>query len=275
MPTAYLNSGSTTFAAAGWSDATGFATNATLVVSNGGQNITAGLDQSAVATGINYLKIAENFAGNIGTDSDPLKCDVDDVATQWSTSAATSARIEHYGTGVLRYQAAGGSNVCTNYFQSGAGTSTIYGGTLTYATVQAGTFYANASTTLSDVQLLGGTSVVELKTGSLATMVIEGGSHTLRRAASTSIILNGGTLIYDCSSGTTASITINGGTLIHLAGDVTAMIGNGGTYDPSRLQRDSTVAYTYRRFAHQLTNRPNGATLTLTDVRRDPNIKAF
>ena len=228
-----------------------------------------------MATGINYLKIAENFAGNIGTDSSPLKCDVDDVTTQWSTSAATSARIENYGTGVLRYQASGGSSVCSNFFQAGPGSSIIYGGTLTYTTVQSGNFYANASTTLSDLVLLGGASVIELKTGSLATCVIEGGSHTLRRAASTSIELNGGTLIYDCSSGTTASITINGGTLIHLAGDITAMIGKGGTYDPSRLQRDAAAAYTYRRFGHLLTRRPNGATLTLTDVRRDINLAGF
>jgi len=53
------------------------------------------------------------------------------------------------------------------------------------------------------------------------------------------------------------------------------MIGNGGTYDPSRLGRDATVAYTYRRFSHLLTKRPNGATLTLTDVRRDINLAAF
>ena len=66
MAIAYLNEGAVSLAAANWSDATGFANNATLVISSGSQTITTSLDQSGLSGGIDTLDILQVFTGRIG-----------------------------------------------------------------------------------------------------------------------------------------------------------------------------------------------------------------
>ena len=67
MAIAYLNEGATSDAAGNWSDATGYANAATLVVnSDTAQTISAGLDYSALGTGIASLDIRWPFRGSYG-----------------------------------------------------------------------------------------------------------------------------------------------------------------------------------------------------------------
>jgi len=273
MATAYLNDGATSFAAANWSDATGFATNADLIVSGSSTGIVSDLDQSAVATGINSLIVGPSFNASIGNESTgPLIVDVDDVTGLWTSAAPTKAKVVYNATGgSFRLRAGGGSAVVSNSFVDAPGaTMYLMGGTFTTLNVYRGTTSVNSSTTLVTAYVDGGIITIDYKASGLTTLVIYAGSVTCKRPASTLIELNGGTLILDDDGATaTVAITQNGGNFIHIAGNVTTHNANAGTYTAARMRKKATIATRNRRRGFERTDNATFLTVT-TDVRLYP-----
>jgi len=276
-----LNDGATSFAAANWAQVdgtagSGFADSATLLVPGGSASVTAGLDWSALTTGISYLKIADRFSGNIGTASVPLIVDADATATEWTSAASTSSRIEHYGTGTLYVKAGGGSSRVSNLFQAGTGRTVLTDGTATYLNVLAGTMQVGPAATASNVRLLGGSSTLGTKTAAGTQLDVVAGSHTIQRPFTTINVYGGVLNVNVYYAAAASSITIYGGTVKLISPGGTAITATkqfGGFLDWSSLRVDTTITTLTRYKTARISARPNGAALTVTnDTKKDPTI---
>ena len=248
MATEYLTEGVNDLVSTNWKTSSGgagsgFADNATLVISRGGTNITNNMDRNAdTTTGIRYLIITESFSGSVGTNSTPLITEASDgTAAEWR-SDNTEGRIEHNGTGTLYVQ--GFDTGLANLMQNGAGNTVLISGTATYARVQRGRFQAEAASVVTNATLIGGSAVFGSKTTAGTLLNVYGGSHTIRRPFTT-INVYGGTIIIDVSNAGAAS-TVNqyGGTVSlngHGTTAITAYNHLGGTLDATRLSVDTTI----------------------------------
>lgn len=287
MAVEYLAEGATTFAAASWATVagvggSGVVDNAELVCPTGGASVTAGLTYATLAApneGISYLKIAERFSGNIGTAAVPFLVDVDKVDTEWSSAAATSSRIEHYGPGTLYITAGGPNTKVSNLFQFGVGRTVMISGTFAYTQIKNGTLQVEEAATLTKADLFGGSATIVKKSSQSTTINVHGGSHTLQRPCTT-INVYGGTLNVNVFYAQQAStINIYGGT-VNLIGHgstaITAITQYGGFLDLTSLRVDTTIT-TLTRYANaKISAKPMGASITVTnDVRKDPTIQAY
>lgn len=256
MAIAYLNEGATSFAAANWSDATGFATNATLVISSGSQVISGALDQSAVVTGINSLHIRSGFSGRIGGPT-PLKVDADAGAPNLISYGASA--------GAMYLQAGGGSAVITNLYVGTGGQAYLLGGTFTNVYFSRGYMSVNESTVATNAYLFGGSSVFEA--GTVFTVLnVFGGNHVIKRACAT-VNVFGGSVVYDVptSEATTATVNVyQGATFRHMSSRTVTAMNVYGTYDPTDLRIDVTLTAlnVYPFGKYQLTGK--AATVTAT-----------
>lgn len=291
MSVEYLQEGATDFSSGFWklvdgSAGSGVVDNAELVCSTGGASVTAGLTYATLGApneGISYLKIAERFSGNIGTATVPFLVDVDKVDTEYSSSASTSSRIEHYGPGTLYMNAGGPSTKCSNLFQFGVGRTVLVNGTFAYVSVKNGTLQVEEAATLTKADLFGGTATIAKKSSASTTINVHGGNHTLQRPCTT-INVYGGTLTINTFYAQQASnLNIYGGTVNLVAhgdlsgtGVITACVQYGGFLDVSSLRVDTTIT-TYTRYANaRVSAKPMGAKLTITnDVRKDPTLQSY
>lgn len=267
MATAYLNAGATSLAAMNWSDATGFADAATLVIGAGTQTITTATDQSSLTEGITSLIITKDFAGTIGSASAPLKCDVDSGGvSQWNSGAASgNARMEYYGSGTVYYEADGDENRCGNLFIAGPGSFIQSGaGTTIFLSVSAGSYYASPSTPVTNGYLTGGRTVLDSSSGQPTLVECWANQVLILKRPPTTLTVHGGTVIIDIDNATAiGTLNQHGGTITHKAGNITTANFNSGTYDPSGLNRDATITTANRRAACILSETPKGATLTI------------
>lgn len=290
MATEYLTEGVNSFAATNWllADGTaaagtrGFKDNAELVIPGGGTSVTASVDWTTLSpsnTGITFLKIAERFSGNVGTASAPLKVDADATATQYTSAATSSSRIEHYGPGTLFY-AGGTSGVCSNLFQMGSGRTVVQGSTtVTYLTVANGNCTIEDAATATNAYLLGGSCTLGTKTSAATLVNVVSGSHSLLRPATTVNVYGGNLAINVSNAGAATTVNIYGGNVVlyaHGNTAITAVTQYGGYLDVSQLRFDTTITTLTRYRGAQVSQRPRGASLTVTnDVRADPTISAI
>jgi len=282
MAVEYLKEGSTSFTSTSWitvagAGGSGVVNTAELVCSTGGASVTANLSYSGVS--IRYLKLAERFSGNIGTAAVPLIVDIDDPDTEWSSSAATSGRIEHYGPGTLFVNAGGGNTKCSNLFQFGVGRTVMINGIFANVQVKNGTLQVEEAATLTKADLFGGSATIVKKSTASTTINVHGGTHTLQRPCTT-INVYGGTLNVNAFYAQAASsINIYGGT-VNLIGHgstaITAVTQYGGFLDLTSLRVDTTIT-TLTRYANaKISAKPMGASITVTnDIRKDPTIQAY
>jgi len=251
MAIAYLNEGAVSFAAANWSDATGFANAATLVANRpaGSGGIQAGLDQSAL-TGINYLDFIGDWAGNVGGAGGSLIVDADAADTVTTTAGTTGAnvpisRVRWWGRSGDIYYTAGNdatTDVC-NVFQCWVGTSFLTGGDFKRIHSEGSAFvrfYSAATAHASARWFLGGQgSFIDTHASdALVTTVLTEGTHTVKRTMGTIYVLSGATLIVDCAALNGTAIYCCGGVvkLINF-GTLTDFFGWAGTLDCGSLAR--------------------------------------
>lgn len=262
MAVAYLTEGATDFAAANWSDATGFgAATPTLVIEKGSQTVVSSLDQSGLASGVNYLEVRRTFFGNIGSASaGPLKVDADNGSSPHIYYGA--------GGGVFYLQAGGNNTLITTLEVNGAGTAYLQGGTFTTADLLAGTVYANQSTVMTSLYQSGGTATVEYNATALTNLYVASGLCVVKRAV-TNAIIGGGTVIVDIDSGSfgATTFTMTGGVLVLRSGNIPNWTWIAGELRASELRRDATIAGTAATvypLARGVLQRAPGATLTWT-----------
>lgn len=276
MP-AYLNQGATSLAAANWSDTTGFADNAELVIVGTDQtdnNIVSNLDQSANTTGsgdgIHYLHTRPRFRGNVGTAAAP-------VITEFDTTYSTQAQVRHAGSGDLYIQ----GDTCALVEQIGAGATFLRSGTWTTVVVLAGSLDISSDAEFDNLYVFGGSVVVNDHASSDYDLIEHtGGTIQLRRGGATSSVYDiGGSarLFSNIEAGEHKTVRQHGGTIFPIRGNIAVYRGIAGTVDERIVERDLTIGSTsaVRSAALRIIEAGNSAgTITysnVTDIGGAPN----
>jgi len=233
MALAYLTEGSTTLAAAAWSDATGFASGATLVIDSlGSQNIVTAVDQSAVVA-IAYLSVSANFSGNIGSAASPLKFE------------ATTGFYNDASGGVIYWASAGADadpDATTLLSHTGAGTTNCVGGTVTQVQQSMGFVNAGQSTIVTTVRQSGGSSFYDYNATAITNLYLMGGTCYVKRGV-TNYYIYGGRFIYEVIANVTTGFIGPNGNVDHRGGDI-ATLEVGGSFTVYNLRRAATIGGT-------------------------------
>lgn len=275
MAIAYLNEGATSLAAANWSDATGIAQDATLVINAGTQTITTSLDWSSLgnaAGGVESLDIIAPFAGNVyGSSFSPLILDVDGTS---DTAASAVSRLRYWpGGGVMYYSANGGGAGCFYLQVGGSGQMNVTAGDIKHIHLQDGAelnFGQSATAAASGVwHFNGGKSFIDTHaSGLLVTVNVTAGTHYIKRAftASTGALnVYGGNVTLDLGGGDVPVLGIYGGTvrIIGASFDSSSRLTLlGGTLDLSQLSRAITFTTATHAPTATVINKPSLVTWT-------------
>jgi hypothetical protein len=237
MAIAYLNDGSTTMAALAWSDATGFAAGATLVISSASaQTITTAVDQSAVAQ-IDYLNIRRLFSGTIGSSASPLRTGA--TGTIWNDAGGGTLYLE-----AANIAGGGSANTIAKYQHSSPGTAVLSGGTITQIEVSAGNVTIGASVVCTTLYVTGGQVTIEDNATAITTMTITGSGRVICRRQVTTAQISGSTSCTYDDAGTITTLTVlSGSTWVHWRGDVTTAVIS-GTFNAGNLRANATMGGT-------------------------------
>lgn len=235
---ATLNKNANSLAAANWSDATGFADNAELVIADGTVDIDTALDQSGLTAGISYLIIRASYRANVGSAGTPLECDVDGTDPTDTFAAPTLAM---FAPTSLYYQASGGNNVCDNLVQAGSGRVFLEGGTITNLRQASGRVDVNASTVVTNANITGGRCEFAYNATNFTDLTVRGGNVITKRGGT--MIVRAGTLVVDVDlASPTLSITVErGAQLIVRDGAAIATLTNYGVADLRQAKRPVTI----------------------------------
>jgi hypothetical protein len=258
MSAAFLNAGATAFAAANWSDTTGFVDDAELYIQSGTQTVTGDLTPS-LANGIQNLDILSGWSGNIGGANGSLAVE---TRSSLINQVTQIPRVRYYASGGTFYytpQGAGAAaNVCDYYQIAGSGNGYLTGtGTVKRLESNGGRLYVGtAVTSVATFRWMfsGGTVTIDgvVGTTKVHALTISGGQHLLKRGvqgstmASTGFVegLNvaGGAVTIDAYAETISDLRMYGGyvTIVN-CGTIAAIGGYAGTLDFSKLQRPLTV----------------------------------
>lgn len=265
MALAYLNDGSKTLAAAAWSDATGFADNATLIVDRGTQLIDTALNSgSGLSTGISYIHFRKWFTGTVGSSGTTLE-------TKFANYTTLPNVI--FSAGVLYLTC---TNTC-NKMRVFGGTVYLISGTVTDLEIIGGTVKVSASATVTNTVMAGGV-YEDIAEGSntMTALTIYGGSAMVRRPATTISVSDAvgagigapaSNLIYNYSTGPT-TVNQRGGSIVHMNGNIGTYNGYGGSFDATRAIRDLTIGSTATNLYPSLRFRTtaSGATVTVSNT---------
>lgn len=246
MAEAFLAAGATAFAAANWSDTTGFVDDAELVVPDGSATITGDLDQSALTNGIDYFDELPGSNRNIGGAAGTFT-----VATRASLySAATQrARVRFWGAGGTNTYSPGATKTC-HILQVGLNktVNVVGSGALRLVQQDGGTLRiaqnitADTGSAAYEWVIVSGTATIDHSGTGVHVVRVLGGSLTLRRGVATHLYIHGGNVTIDARGETIAAITHTGGTLTILnCGTITAYNGLAGVFDASRALRAITI----------------------------------
>jgi len=264
MAIAYLTDNSKTIAAGAWSDATGFADNATLVVDRGTQYIDTALTAgSGLTTGIDYIHFRKGFSGTVGGGGASL-------ATKFSSYTTLPNVIFSSGTLYLTC-----TNTCPAMRVFG-GIVYIVSGTVTLLEIIGGQVIMAAAAVATTLRISGG-SFLDPAEGSatMTTLNQYGGVVQSRRPITTVNLYDavGGNpgapssqLTYSNPTGPT---TVNqySGVLTHLQGTIGTYNGIGGRFDSSRAVRDLTIGSTATNLYPNINfkSKSSGATVTVSN----------
>jgi len=263
MSLAYLNAGATDLAAANWSDATGFTTNAQLAIDSGSQAIVTNVDQSGVASGIEYLDVYPAFTGTIGTAAAPLIVDADQATDPHVLYAASAGAMFLASDGITKLQKTGGS------------TLTLTTGTFPLIEHQQGQMTVEAAVVVTAAYLMGGVSEIKDNATAITTLDITGGTHTIYRGAAT-VILSNCTVYVDTGSDSfgSTSLTIGPGTTLYwVSGNLPIVTWRGGKIlnqlrNPATFGGTSSIIYAPAAVGYQgQSNGPTATWSTPTTVR--------
>lgn len=231
MALAYLTEGSTTLAAGAWSDATGFAAGATLIIDAlGAQNIQTDVDWSGIAA-ISYLSVSNNFSGNIGSATSPLKFEA--TTGFYNDASGGNVFFESKSTD-------GDPDATTLLAHTGAGTTNVVGGTVTQVQQSMGFVNVGQSAIVTTVRQSGGSSFYDTNGTAITNLYLMGGTCYVKRGV-TNYYIYGGQFIYEVIATVTSGFVGPNGNVDHRGGDITA-IEVGGSFTVYNLRRSATIA---------------------------------
>lgn len=265
MALAYLTEGSATLAAAAWSDATGFADNATLIVDAGTQTVTTALNAgSALSTGISYIHFRKGFTGQVGSAGTSLE-------TKFANYTTLPNVLLSSGSVWLTC-----TNTCNKILVLG-GNLTILSGTVSALEIVAGNVLVSASATVTALEMTGG-NYRDLATSSnaITTASIFGGTASFLRTTTTLNISDAvganvrAPAAFVRSDHATGPTTINqrSGRLTLIQGSVGTLNLYAGVCDASRAIRDLTIGSTATNLYPfgTLNSTASGATVTVSNT---------
>lgn len=265
MAESRLNDGATDLSVgANWSDTTGFAAAATLVIAVGTQSIQAGLNQSTVS--IESLDVLEGFSGIIGGAGGPLRVDFDGTA---EAAATQVSRLRWWSPGT-GYIAAGGPDTLAHFVQCRAGNLFLTSGIAKHLHVEGGYIEVGQSLASSSGLwvLTGGSSLINDNATGVADLRYTGGGHTLKRGATSLKVAGSTNLTIDAGGRAITTMEVGGGNVLLLnAGDTgttafTTVYLLGGTLDCRKLGRNVTITTLYHAAGATLIGHPR---LTITN----------
>ncbi len=207
--------------AANWTDTTGFADDATLVVGAGSANITADLDRKAnTTTGIDYLHITEGFSGTIGSAS------AGSADIEFDATYTTAANFVLRGPAFV-FLTAGSTTITKAEISNG--NSVLTGGTITTLIVSGGQVVIQSGCTVTNIVITGG-NVTQLGVGGTAatTCVQSGGTYVTERVPVTFTVR--GSTAYAQVNSTTAdctTLTHSDGRIVWEDGNIATLVGEG------------------------------------------------
>lgn len=228
MALAYLNDGATSLAAANWSDATGFAAGATLIIEDITSTISGGLDQSGNA--IDYLHVrggAPRFTGL--------------VTVEFDAAASISPALLWDCAGSIRLAIEDTTVDCDSLVINGGQFIWEDGEVGSFVRILSGTVTISAAASFgsSCVVMVEGGSVTIDSTDTIPTLQQTGGTVTCRSPITT-INQSGGTLNYD--AGTAPTTTNLFGGVYRPAQNAGATVNkHGGRLDVSAIRRATTI----------------------------------
>lgn len=241
MAIAYLNEGATSVAASNWSDTTGFADNATLVIDKpfgAGQPISSDTDQSGLTEGIDYLDIHPGAVGQLGTGASPLRLDAD---------TAAGAGVSNYGQVSLYLQAKGDDNTIKNFSCGPGSRNTLVAGTFGQTVVSGGMLTAEESAVMTSFDAYGGAGEIKYNSTKITLARIMRGNWLLRRACTSLIVGENATVTIDLNDAadmTTTTLTNYGGKVIIVYGGYKTLVSLAGVIDLSQARRAFTIGAT-------------------------------
>ncbi|MBO6739032.1 MAG: hypothetical protein JJ916_04145 [Phycisphaerales bacterium] len=241
MATETLLEGAVTFAAAGWSGS-GIADSNDYIINKPFGPITAGLDQSGLATGIESMWFYPGAVGVVGGGANgPFIVDADNSA---------DAFVNNYGAVTLYLQAGGGSGVINNFACGPNSINYLQGGSFPTIVQDGGTLVINASTDFDDLYVGQGSCTVEYHATDADSITIDGGTAVIKRLPTT-LTVNAGRVVLDPDDAEGVSgktINIKGGYVDWRAGAIPTVAINAGEVDFRRARVSFTPggsAFTY------------------------------
>lgn len=247
MAIAYLNEGAVSLTSGNWSDSTGFANNATLVINKpigGNQPVTTSVDWSGLTEGVHCLDIRPGATGQLGTAATPLMVDADD-----DSATDSLAYVSNYGSGFHLYlRAKGDDNLILNNSTGAGNQTTLIEGEFTNTSVRGGVFRAEQSAELTNYDQYGGEAEIEYNATPLTLCRVTGGRCIIRRKFTKLIVGGNAKVLYipddQVTSFTGTTIEQYSGTLYDYSGQTLTILSLGGTHDFSNLQIDATPGAT-------------------------------
>jgi hypothetical protein len=248
MPTAFLNDGATSMAAANWSDGLGVVASAQLVIRSGTQSITNDVNYPLIS--IESLDVEPGFSGFIASQATPFTVDIDGTAENPTTRVS---RLRYFASGGECNVNASGPNTLAHFVEINTGGRLVAtGGILKNVVLQAGRFLAGANVLATGGvwRFSGGTAQVDYAAAApIPQLDVLGGQHKIDRNATT-LNAYGGFITIDCASLTITTLTITGGQVRLLnSGTITTVNLYGGTLDCSSAQRPITFTTMNSDFA--------------------------
>jgi hypothetical protein len=234
-------------------------------------NITAGLDQSAVA--LNGFYVESGYSGTIATSTASLQ--INSTTIEFSGSGQAFLTIDPTSTASANVQVFGTASVGTGQYglylshtstadNQAIGVLNIAGGSVGIASIHGSTIV------VTTVRITGGTARVQVGQGATVTTWDQNAGNGEIRQSVATVNVDGGTLTTREAS-TITTMTVGAGTVYPEAtGNVTTMNINGGLVDATNSGASRTFATVNLRPGGILKFDPSAVTVTTLAPSTDP-----
>lgn len=178
----------------------------TLIIAEGNQTISAGLNKSGLTEGFSAIVVAETFTGNIGSGSGALRADVDNGSAKFTYHAAG---------GSCYYNPDGDDNLCDELeIISGGSFYLVNDGTVTECSVGRGSLNVADGVVVTNHRQTSGNSVFGYNSTALTNLWVGGGQVATQRSATTAFVSDAQVVFKRDDT----SVTVGTSTTLYLGG---------------------------------------------------------